>query len=107
MNQQRANKPLSDVTVLDFGQIFQGPYASFLMAKAGAFVIKIEPPRGEPGRRRAEPGKSATLPFAMLNQNKHAITLNLKHEHGRALLEPWSSAPTCCLRISRRARWTI
>ena len=84
---REANTPLSDVTVLDFGQIFQGPYASFLMAKAGAFVIKIEPPRGEPGRRRAEPGKSATLPFAMLNQNKHAITLNLKHERGRALLE--------------------
>jgi crotonobetainyl-CoA:carnitine CoA-transferase CaiB-like acyl-CoA transferase len=86
MVQSRANMPLSDVTVLDFGQIFQGPYASFLLAKAGAFVIKIEPPRGEPGRRRAEPGKSATLPFAMLNQNKHAITLNLKHERGRALL---------------------
>ena len=51
MVQSRANTPLSDVTVLDFGQIFQGPYASFLMAKAGAFVIKIEPPRGEPGRR--------------------------------------------------------
>src|SRR6516225_7570056 len=81
-----ANTPLSDVTVLDFGQIFQGPYASFLLAKAGAFVIKIEPPRGEPGRRRAEPGKSATLPFAMLNQNKNAITLNLKHERGRDLL---------------------
>ena len=87
MVQSRANTPLSDVTVLDFGQIFQGPYASFLLAKAGAFVIKIEPPRGEPGRRRAEPGKSATLPFAMLNQNKHAITLNLKHERGRALLK--------------------
>src|ERR1700747_3193204 len=81
-----ANTPLSDVTVLDFGQIFQGPYASFLLAKAGAFVIKIEPPRGEPGRRRAEPGKRATLPFAMLNQNKHAVTLNLKHERGRELL---------------------
>src|SRR6516165_8318677 len=86
MVQSRANTPLSDVTVLDFGQIFQGPYASFLMAKAGALVIKIEPPRGEPGRRRAEPGKSATLPFAMLNQNKHAITLNLKHERARELL---------------------
>jgi crotonobetainyl-CoA:carnitine CoA-transferase CaiB-like acyl-CoA transferase len=84
--QSPADTPLSDVTVLDFGQIFQGPYASFLMAKAGALVIKIEPPRGEPGRRRAEPGKSATLPFAMLNQNKHAITLNLKHERGRELL---------------------
>src|SRR5246500_3185246 len=86
MDQTRENRPLSDVTVIDFGQISQGPYASLLMAKAGAFVIKIEPPRGEPGRRRAEPGKSATLPFAMLNQNKHAITLNLKHERGRELL---------------------
>jgi CoA:oxalate CoA-transferase len=81
-----ANLPLSDVTVLDFGQIFQGPYATFLMAKAGAFVIKIEPPMGEPGRRRAEPPKSATLPFAMLNQNKRGITLNLKTERGRELL---------------------
>src|SRR6201987_1787859 len=86
MDQTRENRPLSDVTVIDFGQIFQGPYASLLLAKAGAFVIKIEPPRGEPGRRRAEPGKSATLPFAMLNQNKHAVTLNLKHERGRDLL---------------------
>jgi CoA:oxalate CoA-transferase len=86
MEQPRAKRPLSDVTVIDFGQIFQGPYASLLLAKAGAFVIKVEPPRGEPGRRRAAPGKSATLPFAMLNQNKHAITLNLKHERGRELL---------------------
>jgi CoA:oxalate CoA-transferase len=86
MQQERASRPLSDVTVIDFGQIFQGPYASLLLAKAGAFVIKIEPLRGEPGRRRAEPGKSATLPFAMLNQNKYAVTLNLKHERGRELL---------------------
>src|SRR6266853_206293 len=86
MQQERANRPLSDVTIIDFGQIFQGPYASLLLAKAGAFVITIEPRHGEPGRRRAEPGKSATLPFAMLNQNKHAITLNLKHERGRELL---------------------
>jgi CoA:oxalate CoA-transferase len=82
----RVNRPLSDVTVIDFGQIFQGPYATLLMAKAGAFVIKVEPPHGEPGRRRAEPGKSATLPFAMLNQNKHAVTLNLKEARGRELL---------------------
>lgn len=78
--------PLAGVTVLDFGQIFQGPYATLLMAKAGADVIKIEPPHGEPLRRRAMPGTTATLPFAMLNQNKRAVTLNLKHERGRALL---------------------
>ncbi len=81
-----ANLPLAGITVIDFGQIFQGPYASLLMAKAGAFVIKVEPPRGEPGRRRADPGKSATLPFAMLNQNKHAVTLNLKEPRARELL---------------------
>jgi CoA:oxalate CoA-transferase len=86
MAQAGAKRPLSDVTVIDFGQIFQGPYASLLLAKAGAFVIKIEPRQGEPGRRRADPGKSATLPFAMLNQNKHAVTLNLKHKRGRELL---------------------
>jgi CoA:oxalate CoA-transferase len=78
--------PLAGLVVIDFGQIFQGPYATLLLAKGGADVIKIEPPHGEPLRRRAQPGKSATLPFAMLNQNKRAVTLNLKHPRGRELL---------------------
>jgi CoA:oxalate CoA-transferase len=78
--------PLAGLVVIDFGQIFQGPYATFLLAKGGADVIKVEPLQGEPLRRRALPGKSATLPFAMLNQNKRAVTLNLKHPRGRELL---------------------
>jgi len=78
--------PLAGLVVIDFGQIFQGPYASLLLAKGGADVIKIEPLHGEPLRRRALPGKQATLPFAMLNQNKRAVTLNLKHKRGRELL---------------------
>ncbi len=82
----RANRPLAGITVLDFGQVYQGPYATMLMAKAGADVIKIEPPQGEPLRRRAPPGKSTTFPIAMLNGNKRAVTLNLKHERGRDLL---------------------
>ena len=81
-----ANRPLGGIVVLDFGQVYQGPYATLLMAKAGADVIKIEPPQGEPLRRRAPPGKSTTFPIAMLNSNKRAVTLNLKHERGRALL---------------------
>ena len=83
---ERANLPLAGVVVLDFGQVYQGPYATMLMAKGGADVIKIEPPNGEPLRRRAPPGKSTTFPIAMLNGNKRAITLNLKHERGRDLL---------------------
>ena len=78
--------PLAGVTVLDFGQIFQGSYASVLMAKAGADVIKIEPPHGEPLRQRAPPGRASTIPFAMLNANKRGITLNLKLARGRELL---------------------
>ncbi|MSO99490.1 MAG: CoA transferase [Acetobacteraceae bacterium] len=78
--------PLTGITVLDFGQIYQGSYATLLMAKAGANVIKIEPPGGEPLRRRVVPGKQTTMPFAMLNANKRAVTLNLKTEKGKALL---------------------
>jgi crotonobetainyl-CoA:carnitine CoA-transferase CaiB-like acyl-CoA transferase len=78
--------PLAGLIVLDFGQIYQGPYATLLLAKGGADVIKIEPPHGEPLRRRSLPEKHATLPVAMLNQNKRAVTLNLKHPRGRELL---------------------
>src|ERR1700712_3340480 len=80
--------PLAGITVLDFGQIFQGPYATLLMAKAGANVIKIEPPGGEPLRRRAiATGGDTTLPMAMLNANKRAVTLNLKSDAGKDLLK--------------------
>ena len=30
----RANTPLAGITVIDLTQIYQGPYATFLMAKA-------------------------------------------------------------------------
>ena len=83
----RPNMPLAGVTVIDLGQIYQGPYATLLMAKAGARVIKIEPREGEPARLRAKVAKAATFPFAMLNSNKKGITLNLKEARGRDLLK--------------------
>ncbi len=79
--------PLAGITVLDFGQVFQGPYATMLMARAGADVIKIEPPGiGEPLRRRSIGAGGTSLSLAIMNSNKRAITLNLKAERGRALL---------------------
>jgi CoA:oxalate CoA-transferase len=75
--------PLSGVRVLDLGQVFQGPYAGFLMAMAGAEVIKIEPPHGDTSRRRARDGD---YPFRALNGNKRGIVINLKTEGGRQLL---------------------
>ena len=83
----RPNMPLAGVTVIDLGQIYQGPYATLLMAKAGARIIKVEPPKGEPARLRAAVGMSATFPFAMLNSNKQGVSLNLKHPSGKDLLK--------------------
>ena len=80
-----ANKvkgPLSGVTVIDLGQIYNGPYCTFMMAMAGAQVIKVEPIGGENLRRRATVG-GAAVPFAMLNSNKKFVTLNLKSVPGR------------------------
>jgi crotonobetainyl-CoA:carnitine CoA-transferase CaiB-like acyl-CoA transferase len=56
-----ANRLLAGIVVLDFGQVYQGPYATLLMAKAGADVIKIEPPPGEPLRRRGAAGQEHDL----------------------------------------------
>jgi len=77
--------PLAGLTVLDLGQIYQGPYCGFLLAMEGARVIKIEPPGGEPIRWRADARGGTSLPQAILNSNKLGVTLNLKHPQGKAL----------------------
>lgn len=77
--------PLSGITVIDLSHVYNGPYATLLMALAGATVIKVEPLVGEHLRSRGDMG-GAALPFAMLNSNKQTVTLNLKTEQGRALL---------------------
>lgn len=84
MNEHRP-LPLQGLTVVDLTQIYNGPYATYLLAMAGARVIKIEPPAGEHLRQRSA-NSGAALPFAMLNGNKQSVTLNLKHPHGHALL---------------------
>ena len=81
--QRVGEQPLAGVTVLDFGQIYNGPYAGYLLAMAGARVIKVESPLGE-GLRGATGSES--FPFTMLNGLKETITINLKSEAGRELV---------------------
>jgi len=85
--QRRRNLPLDGVTVIDLGQVYQGPYATYLMAKAGAKVIKIEPLAGEPVRQRDAVSRGSGTPFAMLNGHKKCITLDLKAEKGKDILK--------------------
>jgi CoA:oxalate CoA-transferase len=67
----KSQYPLSGITVIDLSHVYNGPYATFLMAMAGAQVIKVEPLGGEHLRSRG---------------NKKPVTLNLKSEKGRDLL---------------------
>ncbi len=82
--------PLDGVVVIDLSHVYNGPYATFLMAMAGAEVIKVEPRQGEHLRSRGDMG-GAALPFAMLNSNKKPVTLNLKDPRGADLLREMAS----------------
>jgi CoA:oxalate CoA-transferase len=73
---------LAGITVLDLGQIYNGPYATFLMAMAGARVIKVESLMGETLRGRGETS-AAAYPFMLLNQNKESLSVDLKSEQGK------------------------
>lgn len=74
--------PLDGIRVLDLGQIYNGAYAGFLLAQAGADVVKVEPPAGDNLRNRpVEHG--AWFPFAALNINKRSVSLDLKTDADR------------------------
>jgi crotonobetainyl-CoA:carnitine CoA-transferase CaiB-like acyl-CoA transferase len=75
--------PLTGVRVLDFGQALQGPYASFLLAMAGADVIKVEPLGGEMTRAA---GATAAYTFELLNACKRGLSVNLKKARGRDIV---------------------
>ncbi len=79
-------QPLAGVTVLDFGQVYNGPYCGFLLAQAGARVVKVESLIGETLRARGE-AASSTYPFSILNTNKESLTLNIKSTDGQALVK--------------------
>jgi crotonobetainyl-CoA:carnitine CoA-transferase CaiB-like acyl-CoA transferase len=73
---------LSDLKVLEFGNLVSAPYCGKLMADLGAEVIKIEKPGlGDEARSREPfakdmPGVEMSGLFAYLNTNKLSITLN-------------------------------
>lgn len=80
--------PLSDLRVVEMGQLLAGPFCGQLYADFGAEVIKLEEPtRGDPMREwgREKPhGKSLWWPIVA--RNKKSVTLNLRVAEGQAIV---------------------
>lgn len=84
----RDTRPLAGVVVLDLTQFAAGPYSTMLLADAGARVIKIEPPAGEPYRHegtplaRAPDGSAVGSYIVRFSRDKQSVTLDLKTPGG-------------------------
>lgn len=84
----RPSGPLSDLRVIEMGQLLAGPFCGQLLGDFGAEIIKIEQPgEGDPMREwgREKPhGKS--LWFPVVARNKKSVTLNLRTPEGQQVL---------------------
>ena len=79
--------PLSDLRVVEMGQLLAGPFAGQLFADFGAELIKLEPPnQGDPlrvwGKERTN-GKA--LWWSVLGRNKKSVTCNLRLPEGQQI----------------------
>lgn len=77
--------PLTDIRVIELGQLIAGPFCGQLMADMGADVIKVEAPgKGDPMR---EWGRGEfPLWWSVCARNKRCITANLREPEGQDLV---------------------
>jgi crotonobetainyl-CoA:carnitine CoA-transferase CaiB-like acyl-CoA transferase len=81
---------LSGLRVLEFSTQIAGPFCAKLFVDAGAHVIKVEPPGGDPLRRWSATGadlggRDAAL-FTYLNAGKQSVVGSSADPHVKALL---------------------
>lgn len=82
-------KPLSGITVLDISRLLPGGFASLLLARQGARVIKIEEPGVGDYYRGLTGGKEFIDlgHFHEINSGKELVTLNLKTDQGKRIFQ--------------------
>lgn len=77
--QSEVRPPLAGIRVVDFSTLLPGPMCSLLLAQAGAEVIKIERAgSGDEMRSYAPKLGDDAVNFALLNQGKRSLALDLK-----------------------------
>jgi len=85
MESSERKGPLTDLRVIELGQLIAGPFCGQLFADLGADVIKVEPPgAGDPMRQwgRGE----YPLWWTVCARNKRCITANLRVPEGQDLV---------------------
>ncbi|MDW7745724.1 CoA transferase [Halomonas sp.] len=86
--------PLSDIKVLELGQLIAGPYCGQVLADFGAQVIKLEPPgKGDAMRQWGEADRDTGEPlwWNVIGRNKQSLTLDLRQPRGQELLRELAS----------------
>ncbi len=80
--------PLKGIKVLDVTQGYAGPYLTFMLAEAGAEVVKIEPNGGDWSKELSpQTSKGVSALYQSFNRNKEIIELDLSNDEGRKEFE--------------------
>jgi CoA:oxalate CoA-transferase len=80
---------LNGIKVLDLTQVYSGPFCTLMLKDLGAEIIKVERPESGDFIRHDNPHTEAMEggPFIILNRGKKSITLDLKTDKGRQILQ--------------------
>ena len=77
--------PLTDLRVIELGQLIAGPFCGQIFADMGADVIKVEPPgQGDPLRDWGREG--FPLWWSVVARGKRCITANLREKEGQDIV---------------------
>ncbi|WP_291196448.1 CaiB/BaiF CoA-transferase family protein [Hyphomonas sp.] len=77
--------PLTDLRVIELGQLIAGPFCGQIFADMGADVIKVEPPgQGDPLREWGREG--FPLWWSVVARGKRCITANLREKQGQDIV---------------------
>ena len=80
---------LEGIKVLDFTQVYSGPFCTLLLKDLGAEVIKVERPESGDLTRNDVPHTEGNEggAYIILNRGKKSLTVDLKSEKGRNICE--------------------
>ena len=77
---------LEGIRVLDLGRYQAGPRCGLVLARLGAEVIKVEPPKGEESRANGPKVRGQSAYWVQYNSGKKSLGLDLRKEQGKEVL---------------------